>query len=544
MRLSIKYRLFIWFIIISVIPLILMGGFSYYLIFNKISYQTEETITNINNGILNMVDTQQLVLTRWLESAAASFTTKLSSLGESRFDFDNMVDIGGYRLPTWYLGDQKISLDYTLVDELIEKENLPATIFYLYNNEFVRVSTNVRQSDGTRIVGTTISSGPIYNKLIHGQIYTGRANVEGILHQTIYQPLWDKEGKQIGAFVLGRREQEYEVRNAIKNITLGETGYVFIIDSNGDCIIHPFLQGQNISKYPWIQEILQKKKGSIIYNFNNKKKIAYYTYYEPWDWYIVSNGNISEIFNTTSKLSQLLLITILFVVGISSFIAYILSLRYSKPINELMNVMRETQNGNLSARFNYLHDDEFKILSNAYNATINTISVLIGRIRSNSSILKESSKRLVKDIEQSMKSLEGIENGAKNLEKCNEVYSLKHYNFQNNYENLLQEIHNMQLEIKNIIDSKKYEELEKFKDYLEKIESHILTLNPSDPNNEDTLCPIQSDPNIDRLNNLKIEVEKLKLLFNNIDSSAYDLDNIALALDRNVNIFKITDDHE
>lgn len=75
-----------------------MGGFSYYLISEKITKQNEENINNINKGIYNMVDTQQKVLTRWLESAAAAFDEKLVSLGQSHFDYSNMVEIAGYRL--------------------------------------------------------------------------------------------------------------------------------------------------------------------------------------------------------------------------------------------------------------------------------------------------------------------------------------------------------------------------------------------------------------------------------------------------------------
>ena len=164
-----KIKLFIWFIMVSIIPLLIMGGFSYYLIAQKIARQNEENILNINKGIYNMVDTQQKVLTQWLDSSAAAFTEKLNWLGQSRFDESHIQEIGGYTLPTWYIGNQRITGDNTLVDILIAKQKLPATLFQLKNNKFIRVASNVRQVEGNRIVGTLIDSGPIYEKLINGQ---------------------------------------------------------------------------------------------------------------------------------------------------------------------------------------------------------------------------------------------------------------------------------------------------------------------------------------------------------------------------------------
>ena len=50
-----KLKLFIWFITVSIIPLLIMGGFSYYLIAQKIAKQNEENILNINKGNNNIL---------------------------------------------------------------------------------------------------------------------------------------------------------------------------------------------------------------------------------------------------------------------------------------------------------------------------------------------------------------------------------------------------------------------------------------------------------------------------------------------------------
>lgn len=535
---SIKSRLFIWFILASVIPMLVIGGISYYLIFNKITQLNEENITNINKGIYNMVDTQQKVLSIWLESAALSFSDKLNNLGGSSFDNEQMVDIGSHRLPTWYIGEQKITGDFTLVDNLIEKEKLPATIFQFHNNKFIRVSTNVRQADGSRIVGTLIDSGPVYDRLINGQQYLGRANVEGIWHATIYVPIWDTNGKLIGAFVLGRKEQEYEMINAIKNIVVGETGYVFVMDPSGNAIIHPTRQGENLQKYHWAQEILHKKNGSVTYDFNGQEKIAYYTYYEPWQWYIVTGAYVSEIFNTTGKLAQTLMIAFLIVIGISALIAYILSNTFSKPIKELMTVIREAQSGNLLVRLNHYYNDEFRFLSSAFNTMLNNISLLIGRIIGTSTKLKEASQRLIIDLEESDKSLQGIENGVENLKNNTPGYIFKTTNHNN--DEFQDTISKLRLLVEQSLMNNNYDNLEEIIHTLNKIEdlSNKLTISIKSKSNISPL-PTQHLSYINKINNLDVEVQKLKLLLKNICSSAAVLDDVALSLDRHVKVFKI-----
>lgn len=542
MNSSIKVKLFIWIILVSVIPLMVIGGFSYYLISEKIARQNEESINHINRGIYNMVDTQQKVLSVWLVSAAASFTEKLNFLGQSHFDSDTIAEFNGYRLPTWYIGNQKITGDNTLVDALIEKQKLPASIFQLHNNKFVRVTSNVRQVDGNRIVGTILDSGPVYERLINGQQYLGRANVEGIMHATIYQPIFGADGKLLGAFVLGRREQEYELINAIKNIVVGETGYVMVIDPNGTFILHPQLQGQNRGNLPWVAELLQKKNGSVTYDFEGREKIAYYMYYEPWNWYIVTGGYVSEIFNTTRELSKGLFFACFIVVAISAILAYLLSSTFFRPINDLREVMRQVQNGNLTARLHYSSDDEFRIVRNAFNAMLDNISLLIGRILSNSLKLKEASHHLLDDITESKDALKSMEGGVDSLRHG--IQSLNQTSNATTNDDILRSfdsIKTMLISLNYLAKHRPSEDLPMIQEIIESYEVLRREFIEASVIGQDLSSPGNSISVQNKINNLEVELAKLKLLTRHISSSAASLDDIASSLDRNVNIFKVED---
>lgn len=542
-NLNIRVRLFIWFVIVSVIPIIVIGGFSYYLISEKISRQNEETLTNINRGIYNMVDTQQKVLNRWLDSSAAFLNSWLASLGQSRFDYSRMIDAKGYRLPTWYIGKQKMSGDFTVVDHLMEKEALGCSFFQFQDNKFIRISTNVRKSDGSRIMYTLLEQpGPIYDRLINGQIYVGRANVEGEMWATVYQPIRDAGGKMVGAYALGRREQEYDLTAAIKNIVVGETGYVFVLDPKGSVIIHPTLQqGKNYSQWPFVQEILKKKNGFITYDWEGRKKIAHYIFYAPWNWYIVTGSYESEIFNITRGLFRTLILTMLFAVAISSLIAFVLSTTFSRPINQLMQVMRQAQSGNLTVKFNYTGNDEFRILSNAFNAMLNNISLLIGRILANATKLKEASQRLIIDISESKQSLLGISGSVDNMRHV-QIGEVPHHYDPQEY---MEKVRRLGTELKLLYDEGKSEidrgSLEKAIKTLAEIETlhHDAQVRAGGDGHPDVSVQPSTISYLNKISSLEVEVHKLNLLLKNICSSASSLDGIALSLDRHVNVFKI-----
>jgi methyl-accepting chemotaxis protein len=68
----------------------------------------------------------------------------------------------------------------------------------------LRVATNVTRPDGSRGVGTRLAPGPAYEASItRGQTYRGRNVILGRDHLTIYEPIRDASGRQIGLWFVG-----------------------------------------------------------------------------------------------------------------------------------------------------------------------------------------------------------------------------------------------------------------------------------------------------------------------------------------------------
>ena len=82
---------------------------------------------------------------------------------------------------------------------------------------------------------------------------------------------------------------------------IGETGYAYIIDSNGVIVYHPFLdKGTDISEYDFIQTQIEGKIGFISYEWQNvgedeiKNKVLYMNYIEELDYIITTSSYEDE----------------------------------------------------------------------------------------------------------------------------------------------------------------------------------------------------------------------------------------------------------
>mgnify|MGYP001548925660 CR=1 FL=1 len=82
--------------------------------------------------------------------------------------------------------------------------------------------------------------------------------------------------------------------------TIGDTGYLAIIDMNGVLMIHPRSQGVNASGFEFMQKAIQMREGYLEYDWQNRdeeapqKKATYISYFEPWNVMIWATTTASD----------------------------------------------------------------------------------------------------------------------------------------------------------------------------------------------------------------------------------------------------------
>ena len=106
-------------------------------------------------------------------------------------------------------------------------------------------------------------------------------------------------------FQASRLTQEEAKASAIRIILsqkVGETGYLYCVDSKGIAVVHPRkgVVGVDFSNRQFVQAQIKKKEGYLEYNWKNpedtnlRPKALYMTYFEPWDWIISASSYKSE----------------------------------------------------------------------------------------------------------------------------------------------------------------------------------------------------------------------------------------------------------
>ncbi len=163
-------------------------------------------------------------------------------------------------------------------------------------------------------------------------------------------------------------EEGYDkLRQTIMNIPVGKTGYVYILDSQGNYIISKGgkRDGDNINKAKdsegvfFIQEIIQKAHGlkqreiaQQFYPWKNKDetearmKVARIAYYEPWDWVIGVSSYEEDFYQAQYAISALghrNIMMMLILAGVSTLIAglawFFVSGRLNSEIGDVANAL-------------------------------------------------------------------------------------------------------------------------------------------------------------------------------------------------------------
>jgi methyl-accepting chemotaxis protein len=208
------------------------------------------------------------------------------------------------------------------------------TVFQRMNEagDMLRVLTNVEKEDGQRAIGTYVpavnldgSSNPVIQKVLQGDRYIGRAFVVNAWYVSAYEPICDPTSKVVGMLFTGVSEESAKsLREQMMRIRVGQTGYVYVLDSKGTYIISK--DGKRDGESIWelkdaegrsfIQEIVKKgralKPGEFAqarYLWKNegesqpRMKTVLIAYYAPWDW-IIGAGAYEHEFHASTQAIQ------------------------------------------------------------------------------------------------------------------------------------------------------------------------------------------------------------------------------------------------
>ncbi|WP_094228803.1 Cache 3/Cache 2 fusion domain-containing protein [Methanolobus psychrotolerans] len=368
-KVTIRHKILIVSLLLTILPVIIVGFYAY-----------DQTEAGTWSQLEEYINDQVFLEKVYIESTFSLAQDKVNSdLGVARAVFyskGNPEIVDGQMV----LGEDYVVNNYfEIVDNVKNMVGGTATVFQVLDGEAVRISTNVITDEGKRAVGTTVSQ-PVYDTVVNkGETFYGRAWVVNAWHLTAYEPIRNSTGEIIGILYVGVLEEPFidTIRDHMGGIVVGETGYIYIMDSEGNLVIHPSIESENIYEHDFAKEIINNKEGIIAYEWEGREKIAGYTYYEPNDWYIVSTTYYEEFAGPLLAIRNSLIMAVLVFVILGVLAAFLLSKSISDGIQRIVtdfdDITNATLQGKLDKRANIDVGIDLEAIPRGFNQVLDAV---------------------------------------------------------------------------------------------------------------------------------------------------------------------------
>lgn len=308
-------------------------------------------LSHIAESVYNLVESHQEVNEKNLKNnlnVARELATQNGgfSLSEEKIEWKAVNQFSesatSVQLPKMNLGEAWLGqvsdsrAKVPLVDHVQSLTGVTCTVFQRMNEagDMLRVATNVIKKDGARAIGTYIpqiepggSPNAVVTAVLKGETFQGRAYVVNGWYVTAYEPIYDAGRKVIGMLYVGiPQESTKALRQAVMDIKVGKTGYVYVLDGKGRYVVsqggkrdgEDLSQAKDSNGALFIQDICKKalalppkEIGEHVYPWKNaedptaRDKIVKLMYFKPWDWVIGVGLYKEDFMDATVEVQEL-----------------------------------------------------------------------------------------------------------------------------------------------------------------------------------------------------------------------------------------------
>jgi len=356
----------------------------------RIEKSIENNLVNITEAIRTTIDTSTRIYQAHLAESVkvTEFLLgpdlRLSPTATETHTAQNQIslDVQQITLPAFEKKDHAGNwqrLEAGFAEEVSTLTGGTITIFQLFDEGLLRISTSVRHADGSPATGTFIpEESPVFKAITAGQSYTGRAFVVNDWYLTTYRPLYSGD-QIIGAAYAGVSQHELDaLSRTISEFRAGNSYYSAIVDIQGNIIIHPKWANRNVrdihadglieafAKIIHAAKAQKQEEGRIEYLLEGRKRINYYAYIPENEWIILSGVDARVLQDSVIRylLIEALILGVI-IAGIA-FAIWSLSKSIARPVYELRRMVAKISRRNFDVELPKLEDDDTRKLGMAF----------------------------------------------------------------------------------------------------------------------------------------------------------------------------------
>ena len=397
---------------------LILGGFivtSSMMTSRLIEQKVEAGVHESARLLAGLIDSTDRDLRSRVQVFAQGFRKSLQ--GSIQIKPEMEIDIQGKKTPALLVADQPINLNFGIVDRFTETTGAVATVFVKSGEDFVRITTSLKNEKGERAVGTTLDHAhPAYEAIRSGKPFTGLAKLFGRQYMTHYEPLLDDKRQLVGIGFIGLDFSEFSanLRKTVSDLKIGKTGYFFILDAKpgsgyGTMIVHPVTAGKNVLEEKdfqgrtYIKTILEQKEGVTRYGYHNpdekegveREKIAAFTYVGNWNWIVVGSAYLDELTQEVHVLTLGFVVAGGLLILLSAAITQALIGKIVvRPIQRAVETSKAIARGDLTERIAVTSRDELADLATSINGISSDLAKVVRNVRHSAETVATASSEI------------------------------------------------------------------------------------------------------------------------------------------------------
>ncbi|NLH48144.1 MAG: methyl-accepting chemotaxis protein [Myxococcales bacterium] len=195
-------------------------------------------------------------------------------------------------------------------------------------------------------------------------------------------------------------EALYLSKQFISNVKVGETGYIYVLESDGTFLAHPKeenILNKGLGDTDYGKAMLAQNEGSLHYTFEGVDRIAYFKTLAGLNWLVAAGINKKEIMEPVNNMAYLMVVVgLVSMIFLSVMLAVMTTMTVSKPIRTTTDMLSDIAKGegDLTVRLDVVSNDEVGELAENFNQFVEKLQVSIQQVAKNTAVLQESASSL------------------------------------------------------------------------------------------------------------------------------------------------------
>ncbi|MFM2476562.1 Cache 3/Cache 2 fusion domain-containing protein [Celerinatantimonas sp. MCCC 1A17872] len=347
-------------------------------------------------------------------------------------------DVAGRPTPSLWLGQENQTNNFKLVDDLTQVMGGTATLFSRDNEDYVRVSTNVKK-EGKRAIGTILApNGKAIKAIQQQQAYYGEVDILGHPYLAGYAPISDQQGSTVGIWYVGYSADMSAIAQLIGESKILNQGFIALFDGKGTLRMH----SANVSD----AQVTDALKDGQPWTVRKEE-------FKPWGYTIVAAYPDSEVSSAITHKSlqvigTLLLLGIILVVITSFLVRNIIGKPLRLYVSAIHNIAEGE--GDLTQRFDANRKDEFGDMAKGFNRLLERIHATIKESKVAAHEVANASNRLFELADKSSQSIKEQNKDTEQVASASHQMSLSAQEIADNTNNAQEHAQNANQDAQNV----------------------------------------------------------------------------------------------